>query len=93
MVTAIALLTVAREKTNAVAEQLANIKGISEVYSVAGKYDLAAIIRVKSNDELAKIVTEQIRMVEGITTSETLISFRVFSRHDLDRIFSIGMEK
>jgi DNA-binding Lrp family transcriptional regulator len=93
MVNAIVLLTVEREKTNKVAEQLAGIEAISEVYSVAGKYDLAAIIRVPNNEDLAEVVTEQIRKVEGITTSETLISFRVYSRHDLERVFSIGLEK
>ena len=55
--------------------------------------DLAAIVRATDNDQLAKIVTEHIRGVPGITTSETLIAFRVYSRHDLERMFSIGMEK
>jgi len=47
---------------------------------------------VKDNDELAKVVTDRIRAVPGITSSETLIAFRVYSRHDLERMFSIGME-
>ena len=55
--------------------------------------DLAAIVRANDNDQLAKIVTEHIRALPGITTSETLIAFRVYSRHDLERMFSIGMEK
>ena len=66
--------------------------GVTEVYSVAGRYDLAAIVRANDNDQLAKVVTEKIRAVPGITSSETLIAFRVYSRHDLERMFSIGME-
>ncbi len=93
MVSAIVLLTVGRDKINPVAETLADIEGVSEVYSVAGRYDLAVIVRVKNNDDLARVVTEHIRKVEGITSSETLISFRVYSRHDLEGMFSIGMEK
>lgn len=93
MVSAIVLLTVARDKINPVAETLADIEGVSEVYSVAGRYDLAVIVRVKNNDDLARVVTEHIRKAEGITSSETLISFRVYSRHDLEGMFSIGMEK
>jgi DNA-binding Lrp family transcriptional regulator len=81
MVTAIVLLRVDREKTKNVAEAIADLDGISEVYSVAGRYDLAVIVRVKTNDDLA-----------SITSSETLIAFQVFSRHDLERMFSIGME-
>lgn len=93
MVSAIVLLTVERDKINNVAQTIADIEGISEVYSVAGRYDLAAIIRAKNNEDLAKVVTEHIRKVGGITSSETLIAFQVYSRHDLERMFSIGLEK
>jgi DNA-binding Lrp family transcriptional regulator len=90
MVSAIVLLNVDRDKINAVAEKLADMKGISEVYSVAGEYDLAAVIRVKDNDDLAEIVTSRMLKVAGIQKSETLIAFRVYSKHDLDAMFSIG---
>ncbi|HEV8344581.1 MAG TPA: Lrp/AsnC ligand binding domain-containing protein [Candidatus Binatia bacterium] len=91
MLSAIVLLTVERDKINSVADTVADLEGVSEVYSVAGRYDLAAIVRVKTNDDLAKVVTEHIRKVPGIASSETLIAFRVYSRHDLERMFSIGM--
>jgi orotate phosphoribosyltransferase len=91
MVSAIVLFTVGRGKINEVAETLADIKGVSEVYSVGGRYDLVAIIRVKNNEALAELVTNQMLHVKGITNSETLIAFRVFSRHDLESMFSIGM--
>jgi DNA-binding Lrp family transcriptional regulator len=92
VLSAIVLLITERDKTNKVAEALADMEGVSEVYSVAGRYDLAAIVRATDNDQLAKIVTERVRGVPGITSSETLIAFRVYSRHDLERMFSIGME-
>lgn len=93
MVTALVLLSVEHDKTNAVAERITAISGVTEVYSVAGRYDLAVIIRVKENDQLAAIVTDQIRRVEGIERSETLIAFRVYSRYDLEQAFSLGMER
>jgi DNA-binding Lrp family transcriptional regulator len=71
---------------------LAELDGISEVYSVGGRYDLVAILRVPDNDALAALVTEHMLKVEGITYSETLIAFRAFSRHDLESMFSLGME-
>ena len=92
MVTAIVLLTVKRDKVNEVAEQLADMKGISEVYSIAGEYDLAAIVRTKNNESLADLVTGHLLKVDGILKSETLIAFRTYSRHDLESMFSIGME-
>jgi len=90
MVTALVLLSVEREKTNSVAERITAIKGVTEVYSVAGRYDLAVIIRVKENEDLVTVVTDQIRGIEGIERSETLIAFRVYSRYDLEMAFSLG---
>ena len=91
MVSAVVLLTVERARINDVAETLAGMKGVSEVYSVGGRYDLVAIIRVNDNDSLAELITNQMLLVDGIADSETLIAFRVFSRHDLEKMFSIGM--
>lgn len=92
MVTAIVLLNAAKDKVNPAAEALAATEGISEVYSVAGRYDLVAIVRVKDNEQLAEVVTEHIRKIDGLTASETLIAFGSFSKHDLERMFSIGMD-
>lgn len=92
MVTAIALLTVARGHVNDVAEALVDLDGVSEVHSVAGRYDLAVIVRVSNNEQLASLVTESIRQVPHIEQSETLIGFRVYSRHDLEHLFSVGLE-
>ncbi|OGW38170.1 MAG: AsnC family transcriptional regulator [Nitrospirae bacterium GWD2_57_9] len=91
MITALVLLTVERDKVNAVAETLADMNGITEVYSVAGRYDLAVIIRVKDNEQMAELVTNHMLKVKGIISSETLMAFRVHSRHDLESMFSIGL--
>jgi DNA-binding Lrp family transcriptional regulator len=69
------------------------MKGITEVFSVAGRYDLVAIIRVKDNEALAELVTDRMLKVEHIIRSETLIAFRAYSRHDLESMFSIGMPR
>jgi DNA-binding Lrp family transcriptional regulator len=93
MVTALVLLGVEREKINTVAETIAAIPGVTEVYSVAGRYDLAVMIRVKENDQLAAVVTDRIRKVPGIQHSETLIAFRAYSKYDLEAAFSIGIDQ
>ena len=92
MVSTVVLLNVEPGKINAVGSQLAELKGISEVFSVGGRFDLVAIIRVPDNDTMAELVTEKMLTVPGITNSETLIAFRVFSQHDLESMFSIGIE-
>lgn len=92
MVNAIVLLSTARDAVNDVAESLVDMDGVSEVHSVAGRYDLVAIIRVPTNEALADLVTDRIRQIQGIVSSETLIGFRVYSRHDLEHLFAIGLE-
>lgn len=92
MVSAIVLLKIERNKINTVADQMAAIDGISEVFSVAGQYDLVAILRVPSNNALADLVTSKMLQVEGITESETLIAFKTYSKHDLESMFSLGLE-
>lgn len=90
MVTSIILLTVARGRVNEVAERLAALPGVSEVYSVAGRYDLAAVVRVRETEALADLVTRQMVGLDGIQATETLIAFRAFSRHDLEAGFALG---
>ena len=90
MVTSIILMNVERPLVNQVAEQLADRAGISEVYSVAGAYDLVAIVRVAHNDDLATLVTEHLTQIEGIIHTETMLAFRAYSRHDLEEMFAIG---
>ena len=91
MVTAIILITTERTQINDVAEQLAEMDGVSEVYSVSGKYDLIVIVRVASNDALAGLVTKKMLRIDAIVKSETMLAFKAFSRHDLEAMFSVGM--
>ena len=66
---------------------------ISEVYSVSGKYDLIAIVRVKTNEDLSLLVTGKLRNVEGIVSTETMLAFQAYSRHDLESMFSLGLDR
>lgn len=91
MVTAILLIKAERKKINDVADQLANVEGITEVYSVSGQYDIIAMARVKTNDDLAEMVTSELIKIESIVSTETNLAFRTVSRHDLESMFSIGM--
>lgn len=93
MVSAIVMIECEKSKINQTAEALAAMKGITEVYSVAGRVDLVAVIRVADNEQLAEIVTGHMLTIPGITRTETLIAFRVFSRHDLEGMFSIGIDE
>lgn len=90
MTTALILLKAERTKINQIGEKLAGIEGITEVFSVSGKYDLVALIRVADNDKLATLITEQLAKVDGITKTETMIAFRTLSRYDIASMFDLG---
>lgn len=92
MINAIVLLNVQSDRINQAAEEIVELDGVSEVYSVAGQYDLVVIIRARNDDQVASLVTEHLLQVEGLISSETLIAFRTFSRHDLEGMFSVGLD-
>jgi len=92
MINAIVLMKIRNERINEVAQTLLELKGVTEVYSVAGQYDLVAILRVSGDDGVASLVTDEMLKIEGMISSETLIAFRAYSNYDLGRMFSIGMD-
>ena len=90
MVTSIVLINCERDHINDVSQQLLGFGGITEVFSVAGAYDLVAILRVQTNEQIADLVTEKSRSVKGIERTQTLMAFKVFSKFDLENMFAIG---
>lgn len=93
MVTTIVLLNVQPREIDRVAQEILDVEGVTEVYSVAGRFDLVVVVRTRNTEELAEVVPSHLLKVEGITHSETLTAFRVYSRHDLERMFSVGLEE
>ncbi|HET6316651.1 MAG TPA: Lrp/AsnC ligand binding domain-containing protein [Chloroflexota bacterium] len=92
MITAIVLIHTRRGQTAAAGEALAEIPAVAEVYSVTGEYDLAAIVRVQHYEEMADVVPRHIAAVPGVTRTHTLMAFQHYSRHDLDRLWGIGLD-
>ena len=90
MVHAIVLLEAERHRINDLAQELLALPGVTEVYSITGDYDLIAVVRVKSPEEVADVVTGRLQKVSGILDSNTHVAFRVYSKHDLEAAFSLG---
>lgn len=90
MVNAVVLIEAKTDKIAELAKALVEIDGVPEVFSVAGRYDLVAILRVAENKDVADIVSSRFRNLDGIAKTETLIAFRVYSRADIEGIFSTG---
>jgi DNA-binding Lrp family transcriptional regulator len=92
VITAIVLIDCATGAIPEVAQRLASLPGVSEVYSVAGHVDLIAMVRVREFDQVADVIAGGISKVDGVLNTETHIAFRAYSRHDLDEAFGIGFE-
>ncbi len=92
MVHAVVLIQCEIDEIPEAAQAIADLEGVSEVYSVAGEFDLVAIVRVPRHDDLARVIPGGIAKVPGVVRTETLIAFQVYSRHDLERLFAIGFE-
>jgi DNA-binding Lrp family transcriptional regulator len=92
VITAIVLVDCASDSIPEVAQTLAALPGVSEVYSVAGHVDLIAIVRVREFEEIAEVIAGGISKVAGVLNTETHVAFRAYSRHDLDEAFAIGFD-
>ena len=92
VITALVLMNVEPGRVKALAEDLLTIDGVTEVYSVAGPYDLVAIARVRQHDELSDLVTDMIGSRAGVLSTETLIAFRAFAKRDLGLLWDIGVD-
>jgi len=90
MISAIILMNIERHKINETAELLNDMTEISEVFSVSGRYDLIAIVRVQNIDDLSALVTDRLLKIDSIEKTDTVLAYKTYSKHDLDAMFSIG---
>jgi DNA-binding Lrp family transcriptional regulator len=92
VITAISFVKADVARIPEVAEAIAALDGVSEVYSVTGEIDLIVLVRVKAHEDVADVVADRLNKVPGVQSTETHIAFRAYSRHDLEAAFSLGLE-
>jgi DNA-binding Lrp family transcriptional regulator len=92
MITAIVNVNAAVDRIPEVAQAIADLDGVTEVYSVAGDVDLVAMVRVRRHEELAEVIAGRLNKVDGVLSTQTLIAFQAYSKHDLEATFSLGIE-
>jgi DNA-binding Lrp family transcriptional regulator len=92
VITAIVLVKATVDRIPEVAQAIADLPAVSEVYSVTGEFDLIVMVRVSGHEELADAIADRLNKVPGIASTETHIAFRSYSRHDLDAAFAIGVD-
>jgi len=91
MITAIVFIQAEVSRISDIAEKIADIDGVSEVYSVTGELDLVAMVRVREIEGVSAVVADQLNKVDGVLSTQTQIAYRAYSQHDLEDAFSIGL--
>ena len=92
MITAIVSIIVESHRIPEVAQQVVDIEGVDQVYSVTGDVDLIAVVRVRRHEGLAAVIADRLSKVEGVSGTSTNIAFKTYSKQDLDIAFDLGID-
>jgi len=92
VLTAFVLIHAEPDRIADLAPELADVEGVSEVYSVTGDLDLVAVVRVREHEQLAEVVTRHVAQLDGIVHTTTMIAFQAYSRHDLEAMWGLGLD-
>jgi len=83
------MLKIEPRKVTGTAEKLLEIRDITEVYSVSGRYDLLVIIKSESLDKIEYVITDELLRTEGIVDSETMFAFRSYDKREGGRAVDV----
>ncbi|WP_128429240.1 Lrp/AsnC family transcriptional regulator [Streptomyces cyaneus] len=92
MITAIVLIKTSVDRIPEIAERIASLESVTEVFSVTGTYDLIAMVRVKQHEDLAEVIPARISKIPGVEATDTHVAFRTYSQHDIEAAFAIGLD-
>ncbi len=89
MPTAIVMLKIDHRKVTGTAEKLLEIRNITDVYSVSGRFDLLVMIKCDSIDLIEAVITDELLRTEGILESETMFAFRSYDKREGGRAIDV----
>ncbi|MDR1825821.1 MAG: Lrp/AsnC ligand binding domain-containing protein [Bifidobacteriaceae bacterium] len=92
MITAVVMITADAAQIPEAAQAIANLPGVSEVYSVTGEVDLIAVVKVRQHEDLAGVIADKMSKTPGVVSTQTFIAFQTFSAQDLDSAYSLGLD-
>lgn len=91
MLTAFVLIDAAPQEISNVAQAIANLPTVAEVYSVTGDFDIIAVVRLTDYEQLDQAVPEGLAKIPGVLRTNTVLAFRRFSSKDLEAAWDIGI--
>ena len=91
MLTAFVMIHAEPDKIAQVAQAIADLPNVAEVYSVTGDIDIVAVVRMSDYEQLANVVPEGLSLVPGVLRTNTVLAFRRFSARDMEAAWDIGV--
>ncbi|NNJ10038.1 Lrp/AsnC ligand binding domain-containing protein [Chloroflexales bacterium ZM16-3] len=91
MLTAFVLISCESRRISEVAQAVAELPNVAEVYSVTGEVDIIALLRVSDYDSLDDSVPGGVAQIPGVIGTRTVLAFRRYARRDLEAGFDIGL--
>lgn len=91
MLTAFVLIRCEAQRISEVAQAVAELPNVAEVYSVTGEFDIIGVLRVKEYESLEETVPSGIGKLPGILGTTTILAFRRYARRDLEAGYDIGL--
>ena len=91
MLTAFVIIQAEPDKIAGIAQTIANMANVAEVYSVTGDFDIMVILHLAEYEQLAEAVPDGLAKIEGVKRTNTVLAFRRFSSKDLEAAWDIGV--
>ena len=74
MVTGLVLIRLAAGREKLAMTKLKEVKGVSHLSAVFGRWDLVADIEAQDLDTMTSVVVGKIRAIPGVTSTESLVT-------------------
>ena len=91
MFTAFVMIKAEPRKIAEIAQEIANMSNVAEVFSVTGDFDILVVLRLAEYEQLADAVPDGLSRLDGILQTNTVLAFRRFSSKDLEIAWDIGV--
>ena len=89
MVNAFILINIEGKDVREIANRLLEVEGVTEVYPIAGEYDILAVVRVAYNPTLANIIVDEIIHKPGVRHTKTLFALDSYAKVDLEEVYRL----
>jgi DNA-binding Lrp family transcriptional regulator len=89
VVNAFILINIEGKDVREITNNLLAVDGVTEVYPIAGEYDIIAVVRVIDNPTMANVIIEEIIHKPGVRHTKTLFALDSYAKVDLEKVYAL----